>query len=237
MFKRFIRFSEPNSMFAEKANTIREKFSGKIRDISISLSQSLLVDYFIHNRVHGMRHIALAVLALMILASVAVTATVSPIVSAEKEKYSFVLEASGEAYDERHKSRTVDLSISGSVKVKFGSGPNRKYLWEFKVASGTVEVQGYGTFSVVGGEGKLIQEYGNDVIIVSRIIFNIRITPPYGGPSRIWHMEGTTGEYSAGPPKEIPNVSLSSKLVELPTRPPTKLRNLVLTGKITLSDS
>jgi len=153
----------------------------------------------------------------MILASIAVVTT-GPVISAQYAGYSFVLEASGQAYDRYGNPHSVDLSLSGT-----GYGSPTWYM-SLRVASGTVKVDG-STFRIIGGCGMLIQRY-------HYINLGIRITPPYGGPITGCCMRGTSGVYYAN---EIP-LTLSSRYIILPTYPRyTILYNLRLTGEITLS--
>jgi len=162
---------------------------------------------------------ALIVSTIVLVCVATVSVTASPIVSARSAMYSFVLEASGKAYDRSGNARNVNLKLSG---MGYGSPT---WIMSLRVGSGTIKVAGYGTFCVVGGHGMLIQP--SDYVHL-----NIRVTPLYGGPVSLWNIRGATGTYYND---EIP-LTLSSRHVILPTSPHfTMLYRLELTGKVTLS--
>jgi len=153
----------------------------------------------------------------IILASVALTTvTASALVSAQYARYSFVLEASGKAYDRAGNPQTVKIRLTGTA---YG---NPAWLMKLDVARGTVKVAGK-EFRITGGHGMLIQ--ANNYIHL-----NIRITR--SGRDAIWNMRGTTGVLYGN---EIP-LTLSSRHVVLPTSPHfTMLYKLGLTGKMVLT--
>ena len=149
-----------------------------------------------------------------ILASLSVSTSVAQI----EQPHSFILEATGTAYDRQNNPTNIDLSLEG-----YGFGTLSRIMW-LRVDSGNMKV-GTGTFRIVGGQGLLTQS-------AHYIYLVIRITPLYGGTVTACYMRGTTDDPTDS---EIP-LSLSSRYLILPTPPRiTILRNLQLTGEITLT--
>ncbi|NWG09529.1 MAG: hypothetical protein HXX80_04370 [Nitrososphaerales archaeon] len=159
--------------------------------------------------------VAFAILAsTIILASVIVA--IPPVHAAI---YNFTLEAGGQARDRSGGYHDVLMSLTGT-----GSGLPSSFM-SFSVGSGTLNVEGYGVFRIIGGFGRYIARF-------HYIYFYIRIAPLYGGGVTFCSMFGRTGVYYAS---EIP-LTLSSRFIVIPTLPRyTILYGLFLVGEITLS--
>jgi len=149
----------------------------------------------------------------IILASV--VATIPTVYAAT---YNFELTATGQARDRYGNPHNVDLSLIGT-----GDG-SLTWLVSLHVASGTVTIEGLGTYNIVGGWGTLIQRY-------HYIYLYIRITPLSGGPITGWYMRRTTGGITYD---NIIPLTLSSRYIILPIYPRTVLYKLMLTGQIQL---
>ena len=137
-----------------------------------------------------------------------------------KPTESFILEASGSAYDRRHHENVyVSLSVRGDTKGKL------IVEMAFHIRGGSVVAENYGTFSVIKGSGVLIQRH-------HFIFLNMKISGGYyGGQKTTWNLHGHAGNIQAN---GIP-VTLKASRIVLPVQGRPVLYDLLLTGTVTSS--
>jgi len=160
--------------------------------------------------------VALAIILSCIVAGVAVASCVEYAAGFPKSSYSFTLTATGRARDPSHNLFDVSLSVCGKAHGEL------THIAHLHVTGGDLDVTCFGAFSVIKGDGTLIQR-------LHYILIVIKITPPYGGKMSLWILRGTTGRVSGN---TLP-VSFSSHRVILPLPDHPRLQDLRLTGTIT----
>jgi hypothetical protein len=133
--------------------------------------------------------------------------------------YSFTLTATGKAYDPYyHVWRTVTLTITGTAVGTRTTYANLN-------PKGSLTVQKWGTFRVLGGSGVLMPK-------CHYIMLNMKITPVYGGSATAsWSLRGSTGSWNGN---RLP-ITLSADRVYLPLLGRPILYWLKLTGTIRIS--
>ncbi len=132
----------------------------------------------------------------------------------------FTLNASGTAFDNM-KSQTVTITVS----LTGATSGNSKNMINLQVKGGTVNVAGYGQFSVSSGEGHLKQK-NQDFWLNIHVLSNA-----YGGQAKLWTFDGTTTNIQG----KVYSVTFTADSETLPLMGTPAITNLVLTGTVTLN--
>lgn len=159
----------------------------------------------------------LAIFLSCLVASIAV-ASAAYAYSPKQSSQNFTLTATGQAYDPASGGYvTVTLSLSGTAK-----GQLTKVV-QLYVQGGTLEVEGYGTFTISKGQGLVLQRHR-----YIHLIF--KMTPLYGGHCVRWNAFGATGDLTGD---TLPVPLLYSRRAIIPTAKNPRLYSMMLSGTIT----
>lgn len=129
----------------------------------------------------------------------------------------FNLMATGQAYDPAGGYVNVTLSLSGTAKGQLTR------IVQLYVQGGTLEVEGYGTFTISKGHGFVFQRHR-----YIQLVFEV--TPLYGGHHVRWNMFGATGDLNGD---TLPVPLLYSCRDMIPTAKNPRLYSIMLNGTIT----
>ena len=158
----------------------------------------------------------LAIFLSCLVASIAV-ASAAYACSPKQSSQNFTLTATGQAYDPDRGYVTVTLSLSGTAKGKLTK------VVQLHVQCGTLEIGGYGTFTISRGEGLVIQRHR-----YIHLVF--KVTPPYGGHCTRWITVGATGDLNGD---TLPIPLLYSWRATIPAAEHPRLYSIMLSGTIT----
>jgi hypothetical protein len=158
----------------------------------------------------------LAIFLSCLVASIAV-ASAAYATSPKQSSQNFTLTATGQAYDPVNGYVTVTLSLSGTARGKLTK------VVQLYVQGGTLEVEGYGTFTISKGHGLVLQRHR-----YIHLIF--KMTPLYGGHCVRWNTFGATGDLTGD---TLPVPLLYSRRAIIPTAKNPRLYSMMLTGTIT----
>jgi hypothetical protein len=166
-----------------------------------------------------MRQQKILAVFLSCLVAIVAVASAAYACSSKQPSQNFTLTATGQAYDPNHGYVNVTLSLSGTARGQLNK------VVELHVQGGSLEVGGYGTFTISRGEGLVIQRHR-----YIHLVF--KVTPLYGGHCAQWITFGTTGDLN-GDTVQIPLIYSCRAII--PTAENPRLYGITLSGKITLS--